>query len=386
MQRVVLIIIFVFALLGCKNHFLSPNFKQEYFHSASLLFIDTIKISVLTESASYFWQTDLLDNRFLYGFSPFSPSPLTMSVFDLQEKQFLQVIDFDKNLLNATRIDNFKVVSSDSILIATWPNRSIFLTDGSGKILSAWNNDDLAISGSEDEYVSKTDFSISNNSYLENMTYDRNTMLIYLPLDLPYDAALKEHIPAKRHGVYNTSLKKWQALYGAYEGTLKRTNGGRYFYDMEYSYQLITKDYIYITYPADHSVYIYNNGTFQLERSLDISPSMATKTPEPLYGIDANDDGKLNKLRRTAPFYGPLYYHDAIDKFSRFYNEAAKENKPAQRVLIIYDARFNILEERTFSLQQISHIQPSPTGFIIQPYNTMDADRATFVRVEIIDK
>ena len=385
MKRI-LFILSVIILSGCKqslDHYLTPNFKQKHLNSASLLFKDTIKIPVPQESMdSYFMHTDLLEDRFIYGFGMYSP--LSMSVFDLNKKEFLNLVNFDRHLLNAMQIVNFKVISPDSIILTTNFNSSIFFVDRKGQIIDRWTGESLNISETEDVYIAEIGCSISSNSRLENLSYDKSSNLLYIPLGVDNILSL-DYVNAKRHGVYNLSQKKWQVLYGAYEGTLKHTNKGRYFYDMEYSYQLITPDYIYISYPVDHSVYIYDKTTFKLKEVKDISPSMATKTPAPLYDLDVEDDRKLNNLRRAAPFYGPLYYHESINKFSRFYNEAKKENRPAQRAIIIYDSDFNILEERAFPIQQISHIQPSPAGFIIQPYQ-MESDTAIFVRVDIIDK
>jgi hypothetical protein len=384
-------VIMVIFLFGCKQkeegltHYLKPDFKQQYLNSSLLRFVDTIKVAVPDESFNYFWQSDLWDDRVFYGFSYIEP--LAMSVIDLQDGVFADFVRFDKNLVGGTMIHNFKVLSPDSILLAVYPGKNLVLVNRSGKVLSKLYEDDLKIAEDLDVYIAKNGYEWATNSYLENMSYDSDTKLLYVPLTPNSDYYdMQGYSGVRRHGIYDLATNRWKTIYAPWAGTLKYLGEGRYYSDMETSYQLVTPDSIYITYPVDHSVYIYDSKNFKLRRSIDISPSVAVDVPMPLYGTESDNYEKLGALRRSSPFYGPLYYHKGVKKFSRFYNLKKQSDKTDRRAIVVYDEDFNIVAEEIFPLQEISAIRPSPTGFVIQPYDPMIADTATFFRVSIIDR
>ena len=104
---------------------------------------------------------------------------------------------------------------------------------------------------------------------------------------------------------------------------------------MHHPFQLIVDRKMYVTYPVDHRVYIYNLATRKLVFEKDISPTFATQIPKPLYYAEALDDEKLTDLRSKTAYYGPLYFHSEPKLYSRFYNLEKTDGKIRERAILL---------------------------------------------------
>ena len=186
-----------------------------------------------------------------------------------------------------------------------------------------------------------------------------------------------------RHGVYDLEKKEWIKFMAPYEGVLKYKGIGGYYYDMQHPYQLLLNDTLYVTYPVDHKVYMYDAVNGNLLSEKDISPSVATDFPYPVEYYDDYD--KLNELRRSTAYYGPLYYHSKVDMFSRFYN-IDPDVDSGKRVIIVYDRDFNVLCEKIYPIDDINGISPTKDGFLLHPYRPMEEDTITFMKADIVLK
>ena len=347
------------------DRYRTPAFEGSYLDNVDLIFEDTLQIPVPDNIMNFYMRTALIEERYLYGISILDP--LNICKFDIEKGELIDVISLDRNILGATDILSFAPLSEDSILIATWPQLSLFMIDSEGAVIDRWDMESLTI---------------SNASTLENFTYYGGEENLYCTLTPgAYDERGEPCI--MRHGVYSLKERQWISLFGPYEGVLKYKGDDNVYYpDMHHPYQLVEGKNIYVTYPVDHKVYIYSKKTKKLESEVDISPEIATIIPLPLeYNMAIEDPKRLRELRNNSIYYGPLYYHKDLTMYSRFCNY--KSNDEWMRTIIVYDRDFNRLCEKSFLLNEILAIQPSAPGFIIQPYNPYEADIASFIKVTI---
>lgn len=304
-----------------------------------------------------------------------------VSLYNIGSGTFMYDILVDKNTTGVLNISNFNVVSPDSIFFTTFPKTGLVLLDSKGRKQDIWQDDDMEIPAEMDPVLS-SEFAFANMSYLENFQYDKDNNLIYAVLS-PFSAYDETGDPdVKRHEVYNIVSRKWEKVFAPYEGVLKYKGDKVYFYDMHHPYQTVLDGKVYVTYPVDHRVYIYDLTSGNLTGEKDISPSCAGRFSKPFDPALTSDD-ELNRLRRTTAYYGPLYYHPDVECFSRFYLLGGVEGRGAEKAVIIYDKNFNIVYEQKFKANEVSRMVPADDGFLTIPYDPMNADTFTFVKYKI---
>jgi len=360
----------------------NPQNKAENKNSVFLNPVDTINIQVSSDKGNRFLQGYLYKDSLLYAVSLYEK--LTIDIYDIKRKQFVNEIKIEPGPTRTLSIANFAVASPDSIFIIPSPNPGVHLINSKSELIKIWDKYDLQISESFDPILADQGFGICGSSGLQNVTLDNQNNIMYMVLSpLSTIDEIGDPTP-KRHGIYDLKNSKWIGLLAPYEGVLKNKGEGRYYFDMHHPYQLVVKGKLYVTYPVDHRVYVYNIASRKLILEKDISPTFATQIPEPLFDADAFDYNKLVKLRGETAYYGPLYYHPSPKVYSRFYNLEKKEGKTRERAIIIYDKDFNIISENVFPIDDITRIQASDDGFYVQPQpHILNADTLALIHFKI---
>lgn len=389
MLLVVLTLICLIMTFSCSrkeekslSYYRNPNNKVVKNNIAFLDPVDTIIIQVPPGKGNYFLQKYLYNDSVLYGVSLYEKS--TIDVYNIESKQFVNEIKIDPGPTRTLSISNFTVASPDSIYIIPSPLLGVHLYNSKGELVKIWNKDALQINESFDPILANQGFGICSSSGLQNVTLNNQKSILYMVLSpLSELDEIGDPLP-NRHGIYDLENRKWLDILAPYEGVLKYKGEGRYFYDMHHPFQLIVDGKMYVTYPVDHRVYIYNLATRKLAFEKDISPTFATQIPEPLYDADAYDDRKLTNLRSKTAYYGPLYFHSELKLYSRFYNLEKTEGKTRERAIVIYDENFDIIAENIFPIADIIQIQPSDDGFYVQPQpRVMNADTLVLIHYKI---
>lgn len=349
---------------------------------AYLELTDSAIIEVPAKHFNSFQNCQIYHDSLLYAFS--LDDRLRLSIYNIASKSFMYDIVLDKNTSGVMCISNFNVISEDSIFFSTSPKTGLVLVNSKGKKLDMWTDRDMVISQEMESKLSDG-YAFSIASYLENFQYDKQKHLIYAVLS-PFSAYDEFGEPdIKRHGIYDLSTRNWKTIMAPYEGVLKYKGNNIYFYDMHHPYQIVLGNLMYVTYPVDHRVYIYNTENEELIREKGISPSCATKFDRPMDPLVATDK-ELNQLRKNTAYYGPLYYHPDARCFSRFYNLKNTTGKEGERAIIIYDMDFNIVYENTFKFNEIPRIVPTDDGLVIIRTDPMNPDTFVLIRYKILWK
>ena len=382
-MKTLLSVLAISAMISCKvgdkwAEYSKPTFMGNS-DKAYLELTDSAVINVPEKHFNSFQNCQIYKDSLLYAVSWSDPQRL--SLYNMNSKSFMYDIILDRNTSSVMSIENYAVVSEDSIFFSSYPATGLMLVDSKGRRLNIWTANDMKISP-EMEPKLANGYAFSTGSYLENFQYDKKNKLIYTVLSpgSAYDEFGSDDV--KRHGIYNLATHKWEKIMAPYEGVLKYKGDNIYFYDMHHPYQIVLNNLMYVTYPVDHRVYIYDIDTGELIREKEISPSCATQFDRPMDPILATDK-ELNRLRRNTAYYGPLYYHPDAWCFSRFYNQKAVKGKEYERAIVIYDMDFNIVYEKTFGFNEIPRIVPADDGLIIIRTDPMDPDTFTLVRYKI---
>lgn len=387
MQRFLTALIILASLYSCKGReswsYYSTPHHRGCKNSVSLSIYDTLKIRVPDRHYNFFHNVQIYQDSILYGVNLFDG--LRLSVYNLKSSCFLYDILLDRNTSGTSGIENFRVVSKDSIFIVTTPKLGLILVDSHGKRIARWDDVDMHISPNKEPGLSANGFGISTNSFLENFQYEADSSSMFFVLS-PVTARDEAGSPdISRHGIYNLDKRQWEKIFAPYEGVLKHKGMRRYYFDMHHPYQLVVGDKMYVTYPVDHRVYVYSMRDYEMIGEKDISPSFAVRFPRPLERREASQQ-KLVELRNSTPYYGPLYYHSSADCFSRFYNLKQSAGKERERALVIYDKDFNIVYEKVYPMKDISTIVPLSDGFVFIPMNNGDADTILLTHSAIYNK
>lgn len=359
------------------DNLLKPISPRYALSLANLEIEDSLKILLPEGSYNFYHNTQILDDSIFYGINVFSP--LRIDVIDLKAKEYSKFITFDKNIFKAYEVNQFRVLSEDSIFVSAYPNKCLYLVNDNSEIIKSWSKIDLDISSDIDIDLYNGGFAIADLSGLENFEIIGDSCYITLS---PVSAKDFEGSPSvKRHGIYDLKDKCWRSVFAPYEGVLKHKGSSVYFYDMHKPYRKVCMDKIYVSYPVDHNVYVYDFKTQELLFSKPISPSFAVDFLTPLPFSSKDDDALLNQLRKRTPFYGPLYYHQEIGCWSRFYNFF--DSGVFKRGIVVYNEAFEIILEKVFLEKEFKNITPCGDGFILMPENLDYDDCAMFIKYKI---
>ena len=383
MKKLAAIVIFFSVLNSCNNDKWAEYSEPDFSGNGDKVYLDkgdSVTVNVPEKHFNMFTNCQIFHDSLLYAYS--LDDGRRLSLYNMNSGKFMYDITVDKNTSGVVRINNFTVVSEDSIFFSTSPKTGLVLVDSRGRKLDMWTDGDMVISPEMEPSLSER-YAFSIASYLENFQYDKGKNLIYSVLS-PFSAYDELGDPeVRRHGIYNLSSRKWEKVMAPYEGVLKyKGESNVYFYDMHHPYQIVIDDLMYVTYPVDHRVYTYDMNTGKLLKEKDISPSCATRFDRPL-DYSLTNDRELNQLRRSTAYYGPLYYHPDTRCFSRFYNLRQVEGREAERAIVIYDMDFNIVYEKIFKLNEISRIVPADDGIVVICTDPYDADTFALVKYKI---
>ncbi len=380
MQLNLKIFCLVFIFISCKHSiddFLKPLSPIYANCLASIDVRDSLKVLIPDNTYNFFHNTQILNDSLFYGINIFSP--LRINVINLKTKEFVKTIDLDKNLLQTYEVNQFRVFTQDSIYISTYPNKGLFLVNSSGCPIKKWTDDDLNISSNVDDKFYKNGLAIADLSGLENFEIIGDSCYITVSPVSPKDFEGSPKL--RRHGIYDLKNNCWVSLYAPYEGVLKYKGSDVYFYDMHKPYRKVKGDKIYVSYPIDHNVYVYDFVTHNLLYNKSVAPSFAVDFPPPIPCHSRDNDALLNNLRKKTPFYGPLYYHSKVNCWSRFYNFFDADI--LYRGIVVYNEDFKIIGEKVFFEKEFANITPYSNGFVLMTDNSNNDDYSIFIIYEI---
>jgi hypothetical protein len=161
-----------------------------------------------------------------------------------------------------------------------------------------------------------------------------------------------------RVGIYNLKNNNWFGFFATAGNVESNRPGKSYPYDIEHPY--LTKaenDHVIVSYPMDHYLYLYDSKTMKLLRKEPCYSKYVSSFPAPPSNSEMDDCQKNINFRIQVPFYGPLFYHEKVKKYSRIIHhpqhlidDSGNISEGTQRMasIIFMDDEFNIIGETVF--------------------------------------
>lgn len=325
-------------------------------NTAKIIVSDTMKVEIPSDVYNNY-HTIKKYGDYLYCM-PMAAAKTKLTIFDISKGTYCKTIDMDPNLLRSREFTDFCVSTSDSIYLVTYPSNEIVIIDGNGTIKDRWDRNDMQVTMETDSLLSMTGFDINA------IQIDRAADLLYASL-CPVSRYELENTgnEVNRHGIYDLKKRKWIKFIAPYEGVMKMSNGGTYYFDLITPYQLFVEGKMYVTYMIDHNVYIYDLMSGRLTSEKDISPDDAETFPSPLRNPSYE---AANELRRETSFYGQLNYHKTFGMFSRTYTYSLNQRKSSgiRQEICLYDSLFEPICRLPIKNGAVDCLCASEDGFI----------------------
>lgn len=330
----------IFLLLGCtskKND--GTSFINDFYIPKNIKEID---IPLPKEAYNNYMHLQVYKDSLLYGINP--SSPYRISVFNLAFQKFQKNIELEPHLFKE-KLGAFYVHSPDSIFVTGTNYPLVYIVSDKGNVINKFNLKELGLNR---EGVIPALFHYTSPYY---DSARKRLFVTILPLD--WDQ-LNENTNHFTQAVFDLSLKK---MIGEY-APIRRGKKGILPYDLNIPYRLIEGEHIYISYPTQAVVELYDRNTFKKKAEKYLLPNENFKGIQPLSLTKAQDEQELWNFRITTPFFEPLFYHLGSRYFSVVLHHAQelkpdgkKLNDGSQReaTLFIFDSNLNFLKQQDFT-------------------------------------
>lgn len=352
MKQVVFYFMLVLTLCSCKNRenkFITAPIQENIHYTTEILPTDSIIIKVPENKFAVYHTKAIYKDQFFFGVHLNQRN--IIDIYDIDSAKFYKSIEVDNDALS-DRISGLYVQSMDSIYFYQNTPRTVFLIDSTGHILQKWTEERLKIS-------------LNDHPELSTFPINLITLPIYSPLitgnkmylTLDPGGAYKLYPQVERVGVYDLKECKWIGFFSKYEDVEYNKKGYSYTYDLEQPYLTQGSNSIIVSYPMDHYVYVFDPNTNELVKKVPVYSKYATDLPVPLKDKDIDNCQKNWNFRVQTPFYGPLYYHEKEQKYTRVIHHAqplidgnGMINNGQERLasIIILDHDLNIIGESLF--------------------------------------
>lgn len=276
--------------------------------------------------------------------------------------------------------------------------KKIHIANSEGEIVFSENLDnyDNLEPGDKGFVVDRTFPSFAPYTY---PNFDPRSKLLYMviPPSSFHEIEVNDTLPW--FGIYSLKKKGWTKFFGPPQGIMS-TKGNAYFpLDLSLPYVLLAGNNLYISYPSDHYVYIYDlDGNFVTSKPA--SSKFSIPTPSPLELDNLLDRQTAWNYRIATPYYEHISFHDDLKLFSRIYhheqplkdlNGKLNDGEGRTQSIIFFNENFEVVGETVVENSQIGGRTGRPTsnGFVFRPHPAYQKSDSIFSlnrRYEIFPK
>ena len=350
----------------------NPNFHEKINQKVELKLVDTLHIITRDKPISYLANDIYKDSLFFGLRNPFGGQDNNkIDVYNLKTGSFVKTINIEAYKIKRA-INNISVHSLDTIFITQFFPPNIKIINFNGDILKSI---DL---GKINLIIDNKDAPVEDNYYV-TMMHNKPKLMnnrIYFLINPMGSADMPGFRRAQKLGIYDLKKDKIIGGFCPPKGVMA-LKGVFFLNQLMQPYFLLVRDKIYINYPLDHYVYIYDLDGQYLEKKL-VSASAFEVLPEPAPYKKIMDHEYMRDWWLPIPFYGPLNYHPKQKLFTRIFHQKqalkttdGKLNNGGKRksYVVIYDENFNKLGETFFDNGQLGVYKALPlsNGYLIAP-------------------
>lgn len=284
------------------------------------------------------------ENSLFFGLSP-GAEPNTISVFDLENEQFVKKIKIDRNFFKSD-ISSFYVHNPDSIYFFSFQSKNIYLIDNNGDKVDEWE-----ISFKDKNPFGETDFMFPTFVMYDSFYFDikRNQLVCPIISQRFHELTGDNDLPS----IAIIDLNKEEIIRTLAQPIGKMRERGNGFYPDDISViQFTVQDgFVYASYPIDPIIYKYDLETGTLigaskaytdDKELKFIPPMS-------YDVKKVRSKSWN-YRIETPYFENLKYHSQSEIFSRIFHHlyelresASDKGQFRTTTIFLFDKNLNLL-------------------------------------------
>jgi hypothetical protein len=382
------LILFLVGIFSCtSNTHTSPHEAEDYRKGSSHTYspLEPWKIEASNEvtltTEEKLHQFQRMNNDLLLGDSILYYVKENQVVAHHIHHNTLRIIEIPDFELTSD-ISHYYPISPDSLLLITRVEPTLLIVNSQGQVIFK-EKLPYAEFSTDNSWFKKMAKSMGIGSHnfnlvlLRDLYFDSKSKQVHIPI-VPVDYLLLDQMEtAQTMGVYDLTTRKWNRLYGRARGLMRFTGMNNYGGFFDHNYVLIRGDSAIISYPISHHVFIVNHRTDSLLTEFPAHPAQASDIAHPINRdmLIGGDFGKLTRYYNSTPFYGPLYYHQAVKRYTRVYFEkqsSAHENDGNYHInrmkrLLVFNEKFQKITEIELdnSIFQNFKFLPTPQGFLV---------------------
>jgi len=301
-----------------------------------------------------------------------------IDVYDIINQKFCHEIVVNSPYL-FDRITGIQVHNLDSIYFCQGSPASIFLANNKGQVLNIWDKKELKVI--DPYYINLQNVTLNFSTFLAMHTPVLFEGNMYIPFDPSQKYKLGKNM--ERVGCYNLRKNQWNFFFANTKDLNVDIINRSYPLDLEQPYILKKDSIIIVTYPMDMTIYNYNATTGELISQKEYLSIYADKIAKPQRHSKLNNCQKIWNFRVQTAFFGPLYYHPKIKKFTRIFhhsqslvNSKGNINDGTERCssIQIFDENLNIVGETLYSngALGVNSYLPLSDGLLIGKQTSID--------------
>ena len=369
-----LILYLIFLLFSCKNkpydeYLDNPRYNNNEDYSYTLKLVDSLNIISSDSIGIQFSYTSILNDTMFYGI-PFNDKKIY--VFNFKKQRYSFTIKVPPHLLT-DNICNINVINSDSIYFLSNRAYQLYLINSKAEVLKKTNipnvrlNIDkkkLAIQHNLKE-ISKDmplfGFPLYINEKNPEIINDSIALIAFYIMGVDEFQGLEN---AERFGLFNLKTNQWIKVLAPPEGIMKNLGNKSYPYDLCNPNYCVVNKKLYVSYPMDNYIYVYNIITGKYIEKKIASSTFCERIPAPLPNSILTNQQKSWNFRISTPYYKEFYYHSKLQMFTRVFHHEQdvfqedgklNEGKKRKGSVIILDKDLNIVGEKVFENAELGY-------------------------------
>ncbi|WP_194974462.1 hypothetical protein [Aquiflexum lacus] len=307
-------IIFIFFLFAfsCEKKNDVKNYKSK-FDGKEIILSKELSISTIPPISSSYQIHTIFNDSLFFGLNPYL-NHNSISVFDIKNETFVKNLVIDSNLFKSD-IMNLHVHNPDSLFFYSYETKNVYLIDFEGNQINHWNLD--TVSGKK--YPGKNGFFFPFNAY-NKFSYLESDKILIMPIADNYFYSEEGDSNLPKLVIFDIEKNSITDFIAPPFGRLKNRKKLFYPNDVINPQIVVLKGSIYVSYPFDDEIAVFDIGTGKLIKSMN--PLVNNELPlfEPKDSEFMSMREKSWSFRVEMPFFENLSYHKETGLFSRVYH------------------------------------------------------------------
>jgi hypothetical protein len=279
-----------------------------------------------------------------FGLSP-GAEPNTISVFDLENEQFVKKIKIDRNFFKSD-ISSFYIHNPDSIYFLSFQSKNIYLIDYNGDKIDEWE-----ISFKDKNPFGETDFMFPEFVMYDSFYFDSKNNQLVCPIISQRFHELTGDNDLPSIAIIDLNQGEIMKTFAPPIGKIRDRQNNFYPDDISVIQFTVQDGIVYASYPIDPIIYKYDLETGTLigaskaytdDKDLKFIPPMS-------YDVK-KDRSKSWNYRIETPYFENLKYHSKSQIFSRIFHHfyvrsesASDKGQFRTTTIFLFDKNLNLV-------------------------------------------